>query len=53
MSNNCNHPNCKDGNCEHCIFYKPKFLGIRVPKIVGNWLYRLEMWLLCEGSGKF
>ena len=42
MKNPCMHPYCKDTDCGKCFFYKPMFLNIRVPKIIGNWLFKLE-----------
>ena len=51
MSNPCMHPYCKDTKCEKCFFYKPKFLGITVPKFLGNILFKLEE-VLNYGSRK-
>lgn len=42
MENNCYHPYCKETDCEKCFFFNPKFLGIRVPKFLGNILFKLE-----------
>lgn len=42
MSNLCMHPYCKRADCEKCFFYKPVFLGVSVPKKVGNFLFRVE-----------
>lgn len=53
MSNTCGYPYCRDYRCNHCALFKPKFLGIRVPKIIGNWLYDLEAWLMYKRSDKF
>lgn len=46
MTNNCYHPYCKSVNCEKCFFYSPRFFGIRVPKFLGNILYKLEYKIL-------
>ena len=42
MKNPCMHPYCKNQDCKKCFFYKPMFFNIRVPKIIGNWLFKLE-----------
>ena len=42
MTNACYHPYCKSVNCEKCFFYNPKFLGVRVPRFIGNLLFKLE-----------
>ena len=36
------HPYCKEINCEKCFFYKPMFFNIKVPKKIGNLLFKLE-----------
>lgn len=42
MSNSCMHPYCKEEDCKKCFFYKPMFFNIRVPKIIGDILFKLE-----------
>ena len=42
MRNPCNHPNCASVSCNKCFFYKPMIFNIRVPKIIGNILFKLE-----------
>lgn len=42
MTNTCYHPHCKQTNCEECFFYSPRFFGIRVPRFIGNILYKIE-----------
>lgn len=42
MSNPCNHPNCTSADCNKCFFYKPMIFNIRVSKIIGNILFKLE-----------
>ena len=46
MSNPCMHPHCNSVDCEKCFFYKPTFIGIRVPRKVGNFLFFVEDLLL-------
>jgi hypothetical protein len=42
MRNPCMHPYCKDSNCSKCFFYKPMLFNIRVPRFVGNFLFKLQ-----------
>lgn len=42
MSKNCGHPHCRSVNCDKCYFYRPAAFGIRVPRWLGNLLYKLE-----------
>lgn len=45
MSNPCGYPHCMEVDCCSCRHFKPMFLGIRVPKMIGKLLYRLESFL--------
>lgn len=53
MSNPCGYPNCKIEKCYNCRMFRPKFLGKRVPKIIGKWLYNLETRLCYSKNSKF
>lgn len=45
MGNPCLYPHCMRADCEKCPNYKPTCFGIRVPKWLGNILFRFEAWL--------
>lgn len=45
MSNPCGCPHCMEWECELCSAFKPRFLGIPVPRKLGEWLYNLEEYL--------
>lgn len=45
MGNPCMHGYCMIINCNKCRFYTPTCFGIKVPKWLGNLLFKLEWWL--------
>lgn len=45
VSNPCGCGHCMGTECETCELFKPRFLGIPIPRKIGEWLYRLEEWL--------
>ncbi len=53
MGNPCGYYNCKYARCEFCGKYKPTCFGIRVPRWLGNILFRFEGWLLRPKNNKF
>ena len=42
MSNPCGHPHCMYEECSTCPGFKPRFLGIPVPRKLGAKLYNWE-----------
>jgi len=42
MSNECYHPHCMRTDCDKCIYYTPKFLGIKVPIWLTKIFYYIE-----------
>ena len=42
VKNLCKIKSCTEWECEECPHFKPKFLGIPIPKKIGKWLYELE-----------
>ena len=42
MGNPCGYGNCMSTECERCPHYKPTFFGVRVPRWLGNVLFRIE-----------
>ena len=46
MSNNCKSYNCLSDGCHYCSLYNPAFLGMSVPKTLGNFLYKIEAFLI-------
>lgn len=42
MGNPCGYGNCMMDNCKKCAYYTPTFFRIRVPRWLGNILFRLE-----------
>lgn len=53
MGNPCMHEYCMSGECKKCCFYKPTCFGIRVPRWLGNILFRFENWLFKPRKMKF
>lgn len=53
MSNPCGYGNCMSDECEKCPHYKPTFFGVRVPRRLGNILFRIEGWLSFNENGRF
>lgn len=55
MGNPCGYGNCLSDECEKCRCYKPTFFRIKVPKWLGNTLFRVENWLINRGvkHGRF
>jgi hypothetical protein len=45
MGNPCGYGNCMSTECEKCPHYKPTFFGIRVPRWLGNLLFKIEFLL--------
>lgn len=45
MGNPCGYGNCMSDECEKCPYYKPTFFGIRVPRWLGNILFKIEFLL--------
>ena len=46
MSNTCMHSHCKGANYKQCLFYTPTCFGVKVPRWLGNLLFKFEWWLL-------
>lgn len=46
MGNPCGHGYCKCTECDNCYHYTPTCFGIKVPKWLGNALFKLEEWLM-------
>lgn len=46
MKNNCGHGLCINTKCVKCPHYNPRFLGIKIPKMLANILYNIEYWLI-------
>ena len=42
MGNPCGYGNCMSTQCEKCPHYKPTFFGMKVPRWLGNILFRIE-----------
>lgn len=42
MGNPCGYGNCMSTECEKCPHYKPTFYGVRVPRWLGNILFKIE-----------
>ena len=53
IGNNCGHGYCMSTECEKCCFYKPTCFSIRVPRWLGNMLFRFEWLLLRSKKTKF
>ena len=49
MGNPCMRGRCMRTDCENCYYYTPTCFGVRVPKWLGNILFRFEAWL-CRPS---
>ena len=47
MGNPCGYGNCMSVECEKCPHYKPTFFGMRVPRWLGNTLFKIE-YILCR-----
>lgn len=50
MGNPCGYGNCLSEECEKCSHYKPTFFGMRVPRWLGNILFRVEFSLQKRGK---
>ena len=46
MGNPCMHGYCMSTECEKCCYYTPTCFGVKVPKWLGNALFRLEECLM-------
>ena len=55
MGNPCGYGNCMSIECEKCSHYKPTFFGMRVPKWLGNLLFKVGFLLQERGvsNGRF
>ena len=55
MDNPCGFGNCMSTECEKCSHYKPTFFGMRVPRWLGNILFRIEFLMQERGdiNGRF
>lgn len=53
MGNPCGHGYCRRDDCEKCPAYIPTFFGRKVPKWLGNLLFRFEAWLFRPKGNKF
>ena len=53
MGNPCGYGNCLSDECEKCSHYKPTFFGVRVPRRLGNILFKIEGWLSFNENGRF
>ena len=42
MGNPCGFGNCMSTECKKCSHYQPTFLGMRIPKKLGNILYKIQ-----------
>ncbi len=42
MGNSCGYGNCMSAECEKCPYYKPTFFEMRVPRWLGNILFKIE-----------
>lgn len=50
IDNPCGYGNCMSTECEKCPHYKPTFFGIRVPRWLGNILFKIEFLLQRRGN---
>ena len=46
MGNPCMHGHCMNPECNKCRFYTPTCFGVKVPRWLGNLLFKFEWWLL-------
>ena len=55
MGNPCGYGNCQSTECKKCPHYKPIFFGMRVPRYLGNILFRIEFLIQKRGAsnGRF
>lgn len=53
MGNPCMHGHCMRTDCEKCWAYTPTCFGVKVPRWLGNILFRLEEWLFRPKGNKF
>lgn len=53
MENPCMGGRCMRTDCKRCTRYTPTCFGIRVPRWLGNILFRLEEWLFRFKDNKF
>lgn len=53
MGNPCGYGYCMSSECEKCPHYTPTCFGVKVPRWLGNILFRFEQWLLRPKNNKF
>lgn len=53
MGNPCMGGRCMSGDCEKCPRYTPTCFDIRIPRWLGNILFRFEGWLFRLKKNKF